>query len=94
MSAEELLAHAPLDEVPTYVRRMADLRMAKTCKGKRKQLDALAEIGDPRALPMLHELSSRPRGGCGFRKRIDCLACLRRPLKKTIVALEATAAGN
>lgn len=91
-AAEALLSHAPLSEVPRYVRAMADLQLARTCKQKRVHLTRIVDIDDPRALPLLRWLSSRPRGGCGHRARTDCLACLRRPLKKGITALEEAAA--
>ncbi len=87
-AAQKLLGHVPMDEIPGYVRRMAYLQQAETCKAKRAEVTELAKIGDPRALPLLIRLQNRPRGGCGKRGRDDCLACMRRTLRKTIDKLE------
>jgi serine/threonine-protein kinase len=87
-AAQELLGHVPVDEVPSYVRRMAYLQQAETCKAKRTELGELEQLNDPRALPLLVRLAQRPRGGCGKKGREDCLACLRRPLGQLIDDLE------
>ena len=85
---DALLTHEPVAEVPAYVLHMALLQKAKGCEQKREQLEALAEIGDPRALPVLERLAERGRTGCGKRKREDCFGCLRKPLAALITKLE------
>jgi serine/threonine protein kinase len=85
---DALLTHEPVAEVPSYVRHMALLQKAKTCEQKREQVDALAELGDPRSLPVLERLAERSRTGCGKRKREDCFGCLRKPLAALIARLE------
>ncbi len=87
-AAKALLAHVPVDEVPSYVRRMAYLQLATTCAAKKAELTEMSSLRDPRVLPMLVELSERPRAGCGRRKRDDCLACLREPLVNLIDDLQ------
>jgi hypothetical protein len=87
-AANMMLGHLPLDEVPSYVRRMAYLQLAKTCSEKRDEIAQLAEIGDPRALPLLVRLAQKPRSGCGRKHREDCFACLRKPLEELIDVLE------
>jgi hypothetical protein len=87
-AANAVLGHLPLEEVPVYVRRMAYLQLAKTCPQKRDEIAQLAEVGDPRALPLLVRLSQKPRNGCGKKHREDCLACLRKPLEDLIDTLE------
>ncbi len=87
-AAKRILAHSPRDEVPAYLRVVADLQLASTCRAKKQQVLRLRELGDPRALPALLVLSRQPRRGCGARKRKDCLACLRRDLSGTVEELE------
>ncbi len=87
-AANAMLSHLPIEEIPTYVRRIAYLQLAKTCQQKRDEIAQLAEIGDPRALPLLVRLSQKPRTGCGKKRREDCLACLRKPLQDLIDELE------
>jgi eukaryotic-like serine/threonine-protein kinase len=86
-AASELLGHEPVDEVPQYVRRMAYLQIAKHCTEKRDEVVRLRELGDARALPLLMQLASRPREGCGRKKREDCLGCLRTELDEAVHAL-------
>jgi eukaryotic-like serine/threonine-protein kinase len=86
-AASELLAHEPVDEVPQYVRRMAYLQIAKQCTEKRDEVVRLRELGDARALPLLMQLASRPRQGCGRKKREDCLGCLRTELDEAVHTL-------
>lgn len=87
-AAKTLLAHVPMDQVPSYVRRMAYLQLATTCAAKKAELTEMATLRDPRVLPMLTELADRPKGGCGRRKREDCLGCLRVMLTKLIADLK------
>jgi hypothetical protein len=86
---EALLGHQPASEVPDYVRHMALLQRSKTCEQKRDEVDALAELDDARALPVLQRLAGRPRTGCGRKKKEDCFACLRKPLAALVKKLEA-----
>jgi hypothetical protein len=85
---DALLTHEPVEDVPSFVRHMALLQKAKTCEQKREQVEALAEIADPRSLPVLERLADRSRTGCGKRKREDCFGCLRKPLTALITKLE------
>ncbi len=86
---DALLGHQPASEVPDYVRHMALLQRGKTCEQKRDEIDALAQLDDPRALPVLQRLADRPRVGCGKKRRDDCFACLRKPLAALLKKLEA-----
>ncbi|MET0287794.1 MAG: serine/threonine-protein kinase [Polyangiales bacterium] len=86
---EALLGHQPANEVPEYVRHMALLQRGKTCEQKREEIEALAQLDDPRALPVLQRLADRPRNGCGKKKKDDCFACLRKPLAALVKRLEA-----
>jgi serine/threonine-protein kinase len=87
-AANAILSHAPPDDVPSYARHMAYLQLAKSCHQKRLEVVRLADLGDPRALPLLLRLSARPRMGCGRKRREDCLSCLRDELASAITRLE------
>lgn len=89
-AADALLGHVPPDEIPLYVRRVARLQLARSCSEKRSEIEQLADIKDPRTLPVLIRLSQRPRRGCGKKRREDCYACLREPLEALIAELEGT----
>jgi serine/threonine protein kinase len=91
-AADALLAHVPADEIPGYVRRVARLTIARTCSEKRSEIEQLAELRDPRALPALVRLAQKPKYGCGRKKREDCFACLRAPLDALITELEQSSA--
>ena len=84
-----MLAPENKRQVPSYVQHIALLQRAKTCEQRRAQVEALAELGDQRALPLLTRLASRPRTGCGKKKRDDCYACLRKPIEVAIEKLKA-----
>ncbi|MDH5675977.1 MAG: serine/threonine protein kinase [Myxococcales bacterium] len=86
--AEALLAHVPMDEVPSYARLLAHFQLANTCDRKKPHLLKLTELGDRRALPALVMASQRAKEGCGKANR-DCLACMRGPLDALIAKLEA-----
>jgi serine/threonine protein kinase len=87
-AANKLLTHAPVEEVPMYVRSVAHLSLGKTCNEKKAELDQLRAVADPRSLPALIYLSNKPRNGCGKKHREDCLGCLREPLAELIAELE------
>jgi serine/threonine protein kinase len=93
-AANAVLSHTPPAEVPTYVRRMANLQLAKTCEEKRLAIEQLAEIKDVRSLPLLVRLAQKPRTGCGRKHREDCLDCLRAPLEALIAELESGASAQ
>jgi len=90
-AAKDLIAYVPMESVPTYVRRMAYLQLATRCVDKKAELTELAALKDVRTLPMLLDLADRPKGGCGKRKREDCLACLRDTLAAVIGELKSRA---
>ena len=76
-----------------YIVHLQRLQRAKTCEGKRVQIDALGVLGDQRAVPALKRLYARPRTGCGKRQREDCFGCLRRPLEAALEKLAARKSG-
>jgi serine/threonine-protein kinase len=93
-AANAVLSHTPPTEVPTYMRRMANLQLAKSCEEKRQAIEKLAEVNDVRTLPLLVRLAQKPRTGCGRKHREDCLECLRAPLEELISQLERGTTGQ
>jgi len=84
--AEALLAHMPMDEVPGYVRVVANLQLAASCGSKKDELLKLIELDDARALPSLVMTSQRAKKGCAGGR--DCLKCMRGPLDDLIAKFE------
>lgn len=84
----KILAYEPQEDVPAYARLAATIERAQSCKDKKAALLELETLGDPRVLPVLKRMQKTPRDTCGktFKKR-DCLGCLRKELKRTVVAL-------
>lgn len=89
-AASRVLAFEPTSAVPDFLIALARLQLARSCPGKRRQVEALGAAGDPRALPFLERLAQRPRVGCGKKQREDCLACLRKPLARSIGRLSGS----
>lgn len=74
---------------PRYARLVAVLTLARTCDARRGQIEAIAELRDPRAIPALERIDSAPRTGCGRRDREDCYACVRGPVDAALASLRA-----
>jgi len=73
-AARKLLGHIPVDHVPAYVRGVAHMQLAKTCRAKKQEgFSLLAKLRDRRALPALVLTSERSKSGCGPKGRRDCL---------------------
>jgi hypothetical protein len=85
-AARWLLDHEPASDVPEWARAVADLERARGCRGKKRLLPRIVELGDDDALPALERLA-RARQGCGFLGRSDCYGCLRDDLREAIEAL-------
>jgi tRNA A-37 threonylcarbamoyl transferase component Bud32 len=69
---------------PRYARLVAAMTLARGCDARLAQIQALAALGDARALPALERIDHSPRTGCGRRSREDCHACARDALASAI----------
>jgi len=89
-AAREILEHEARDAVPPFLVAVATIETARNCNDKKAEVERLAEIGDPRALPALDRIDAEPRNGCRrvFR-RYDCYGCLREKLAVTLAVLRA-----
>lgn len=85
-SAREVMKYAEAAAVPKYAESLAQLELASTCAEKRTVLSALNRLEEPRVRPMLERLSSESTTGCGPRKNLDCLGCLRGELREGLSA--------
>jgi hypothetical protein len=88
-AANKILSHRPASQVPKFLLALARLRKAQTCPAQQEIIRQLSDLGDPRALPVLRQLSAQKRTGCGPQKKHDCLGCLRDELALTIEKLES-----
>ncbi|HEY8428628.1 MAG TPA: serine/threonine-protein kinase [Sandaracinaceae bacterium] len=89
-AAREVLAHEPREEVPPFMIELAELEEASSCRRKEEKVQALARIGDPRALPALERIDAEPRNGCRrLFQRYDCYHCLRDDLETALSTLRA-----
>ncbi|MCA9581136.1 MAG: serine/threonine protein kinase [Myxococcales bacterium] len=87
-AADLLLGHRRPEEIPGFARAVAEFERGRTCKARKKALDAIGAAGDPRALPALKRAQGWSRRGCRPFGLGDCHACLRAPLRDAIKALE------
>lgn len=79
-----------LNQAPAYAVAIADLLSERRCEDKRVALLQVKRLGNPRAVRVVQELAEAPRQGCGYKKRRDCLACLRDDIEPTLQALGAS----
>ena len=85
-SAREVMKHAEATGVPQYAEALAKLELAATCAEKRTLLASLNRLEDARVRPVLERLSGESTTGCGPRKNLDCLGCLRGELREGLSA--------
>ncbi len=78
-SAAEELRNAG-DQVPGWVRAVADLELASSCVARRDALTRLADYAEPATLPALTRMRET-RTGCGRGRRSDCYACVREEIE-------------
>jgi serine/threonine-protein kinase len=93
-AAREILRYEHADQLPPYLRLLAELELAQGCRGKRPVVQKLRELGDPRALESVERVAS-VRGSSGGLFGIgateDIYACMRRELEATVTELRAAA---
>ena len=88
--AAGLILSAEDGTYPRYARLVSVLTLARTCDARRAQIETIAALGDPRALPALERIADAPRTGCGRRSREDCYACVRAAVTDAMAQLGAT----
>ena len=89
LAYEFLKEHEQLDELDGWERAAAELRQASGCSAHREQIETMASLGDPRAIPVLELYQAKPTRGCGRLRRSDCYGCIRNDLRDAVEALSA-----
>jgi eukaryotic-like serine/threonine-protein kinase len=87
-AAKKLIAYKPASAIAPYLRAVARLEQARSCRERKDAIADLAELKDARVKPPLQRLSDTPRSGCGFLRLRDCNACVRQDLRKALDALD------
>ncbi len=87
LAYEFLEEHQQLWRLEEWELAAAELRQASGCSAHREQIEKLAEIGDPRALPVLETYQNKSTRGCGRLGLSDCYGCIRGDLSDAVEAL-------
>ena len=85
-AAEWLLAYEPASDVPEFARAVADLELARGCRGKKPIVERIRDEELVGALPAIERLHENRRG-CGFFGSQDCYRCMRDTLRETRAVL-------
>ena len=75
-AAKAILAHEPVDEVPSFARYGASIIIAESCEELEEKVDLLIKLGDERGVPVLKRLSADNRKCKKGKKSIKCGECL------------------
>ena len=87
-AAAKLLAYKPADRVYPYLRTIAELESARSCRARKVLLAKMGKERDDHYLPTLRRLNRTSRSGCGFLSLSDCLSCIRDDLRDALDAIE------
>jgi eukaryotic-like serine/threonine-protein kinase len=90
LAAAQLLAHRPAEDVPGYLRTIAEFEQERTCARRKALITRMQEQPDPRFFPTLNRLYKR-RNGCGFLGLGDCYECIRPQMRETLEQLRSPA---
>ncbi len=75
-AAKSILAHEPVDEVPSFARYGASIVISENCEELEEKVDLLIKLGDERGVPVLKRLSADSRKCKQDKKSIKCGECL------------------
>jgi hypothetical protein len=87
-AAQKILRYKPADQVPSYLRVIAELETARGCKQRKSAIAQMHLHGDPRYLPTLRRYDRTSRNGCGFLGLSDCYDCIRGDVRDALDAIE------
>jgi hypothetical protein len=89
-AARLVLAYQPADDVPEFLRVLAEMEDVSQCARKKDWLLRLGQIGDTRAIPALERMDAEPRNTCrAMFSRFDCYGCMREELTATLEQLRS-----
>jgi serine/threonine-protein kinase len=87
-AAQKILRYKPAEQVPSYLRVIAELETARGCKQRKSAIAQMHLHGDPRYLPTLRRYDRTSRNGCGFLGLSDCYDCIRGDVRDALDAIE------
>ncbi len=87
-AAQKVLAYKGAARLPGYVRAIAKLEEARSCRDRKEAITAMVALADKRVLDSVKRLNDASRTGCGFLSLEDCYGCIRADLRKAVAALE------
>jgi len=88
-AAQRVLAYKGATRLPAYLRAIAKLEEARSCKDRKEAVNAIALLGDRRTLAAVSRYADASRTGCGFLSLEDCYGCFRAEARKVQSALAA-----
>jgi serine/threonine-protein kinase len=87
-AALKILKYKPEDKVPSSLRTIAELEIARSCKARKASIAVMALARDPHYLPTLRRYDRSPHSGCGFLSLSDCYDCIRGDVREALDAIE------
>jgi serine/threonine-protein kinase len=88
-AGQALLSYGAQDRIAEWVRTLAELEVATSCKIRRDVIERMRQKPDERFLPALRRRHEARRSGCGFLGFEDCQGCIRTDLKRAVEELDA-----
>ncbi|HVP28426.1 MAG TPA: hypothetical protein VMW35_04615, partial [Myxococcota bacterium] len=93
-AALKILKYEPQDKVFPYLRVIAELETARSCKARKASIAAMALARDPHYLPTLRRYDRSPHSGCGFLGLSDCYDCIRGDVREALDDIERANPGS
>jgi hypothetical protein len=87
-AALKILKYKPEEKVFGYLRVIAELETARSCKARKASIATMSLARDPHYLPTLRRYDRSPHNGCGFLGLSDCYDCVRGDVREALDAIE------
>lgn len=86
IAAREVLSYKRRADIPAHVLAVAELEAARNCTNRRRALETIIQLKDPRTRTSVERYHDS-RTGCGFLSTQDCYECNRRDLARALAVL-------
>jgi serine/threonine-protein kinase len=93
-AALKILKYEPENKVFPYLRVIAELETARSCKARKASIAAMSLSRDPHYLPTLRRYERSPHSGCGFLGLSDCYDCIRGDVREALDDIERANPGS
>ena len=93
-AALKILGYKPADQVFPYLRVIAELETARSCKARKASIAEMALARDVHYLPTLRRYDRSPHNGCGFLSLSDCYDCIRVDVREALDDIERANPGS